>query len=136
MISRCVEVGLPEPQFAVTDGFLTTVHRATLADHAGGQAGHAGGQAGHAEDQALLPTKDAAMLRACGREAVPGEGLLAAAGYSRRTGDFRRRLERLLNRGLLEMTVPDTPRSPLQKYRLTARGKAVLTASERGDAET
>ena len=35
MISRCVEAGLPEPQFAVTDGFLTTVHRAALADHAG-----------------------------------------------------------------------------------------------------
>ena len=129
MIRRCVEAGFPEPELAVTDGLVTTVRRAALAGHAGGQAGHAG-------DQALLSTKDAAMLRACDWEAVPGEELLAAAGYSRRTGDFRRRLERLLNRGLLEMTVPDTPRSPLQKHRLTARGKAVLTASKRGDAET
>ena len=125
MIRRCVAAGLPEPEFAVTDGFVTTVRRAVLA-----------GQAGHAEDQALLSTRDVAMLRACGREAVPGEELLAAAGYSRRTGDFRRWLERLLNRGLLEMTVPDTPRSPLQKYRLTAGGKAVLANSMRGDAET
>ena len=129
MIRRCVEAGLPEPEFAVTDGFLTTVYRAALAGHAEGQVGHAG-------DQALLRTKDAAMLRACDREVVPGEELLAAAGYSRRTDDFRKLLERLLNRGLLEMTVPDTPRSPLQKYRLTARGKAVLTASKRGGAET
>ena len=88
MIRRCVEAGLPEPQFAVTDGFLTTVHRAALADHAGGQVGRAGDQVGHAEGQAgqaaggqvghaggqaLLSTKDAAMLRACDREAVPGE---------------------------------------------------------------
>ena len=181
MIRRCVAAGLPEPEFAVTDGFVTTVRRAVLAGqagHAGGQAGHAEGQAGHAEGQeghaggqeghaggqeghaggqeghvegqvghakgqashaegqALLSTRDVAMLRACGREAVSGEELLAAAGYSRRTGDFRRRLERLLNRGLLEMTVPDTPRSPLQKYRLTAGGKAVLANSMRGDAET
>ena len=205
MIRRCVEAGLPEPEFAVTDGFVTTVRRAALpgqvghaggqakgqdrgqdrgqaghaegqaghaeghaggqargqAGHAGGQAkgqaggqaGHAGGQAGHAEGQAgqdggqagqdegqagqaILSTQDAAMLRACGREAVPGEELQAAAGYSRRTGDFRRRLERLLNRGLLEMTIPDRPRSPLQKYRMTARGKAVLDASMRGGAET
>ena len=167
MIRRCVAAGLPEPEFAVTDGFVTTVRRAVLAGqagHAGGQAGHAGGQAGHAEGQAghaegqaghaegqaghaegqaghaegqaLLSTRDVAMLRACGREAVPGEELLAAAGYSRRTGDFRRRLERLLNRGLLEMTVPGTPRSPLQKYRLTAEGKAVLANSKSGDAET
>ena len=115
----------------------------------GGQAGHAmgqvGGQAGHAEGQvggqvrsqdeghAILSTKDAAMLRACGRETVPGEELQAAADYSRRTGDFRRRLERLLNRGLLEMTIPGKPRSPLQKYRMTARGKAVLDASMGGD---
>ena len=178
MIRRCVEAGLPEPEFAVTDGFVTTVRRAALPGQAGGQAGHAGGQAkgqdggqaghaegqagqaggqaggqdegqaggqdegqaggqaGHARGQAILSTQDAAMLRACGREAVPGEELQAAAGYSRRTGDFRRRLERLLNRGLLEMTIPDRPRSPLQKYRMTARGKAVLDASMRGDAET
>ena len=169
MIRRCAAAGLPEPEFAVTDGFVTTIRRAALvghadqargqvgqaeghADHAEGQAGgHAEGQVGqagghadqargqvgqaegHADpsaDQAFPSAKDAAMLRACDREAVPGEELLAAAGYPRRTGDFRRRLERLLDRGLLEMTLPDRPRSPLQKYRLTARGKAVLAASK------
>ena len=109
-------------------------HAGGHADHAGGQADHAEGQADHAggqarnpeEDQAVLSTKDAAMLRACDREDVPGEELQAVAGYSRRTGDFRRRLARLLNRGLLEMTIPGKPKSPLQKYRMTARGKAVL----------
>ena len=147
MIRRCAAAGLPEPEFAVIDGFVTTVRRTALVrrvmDHAEGQAGHAGGHADHAEGQvghadhaegqadpsggqALPSAKDAAMLRACDREAVPGEELLAAAGYPGRTGDFRRRPERLLNRGLLEMTLPDRPRSPLQKYRLTARGKAVL----------
>ena len=179
MIRRCVEAGLPEPEFAVADGFVTSIRRAARpgqaegqAGHAEGQEGHAGGQAGsqagyvggqaegqagqaggqagqaegqvghagghegQAEGQAILSAQDAAMLEACDREAVPGEELLAAAGYSRRTGDFRRRLERLLDRGLLEMTIPDRPRSPLQKYQLTARGKAVLDASLRGGAET
>ena len=155
MIRRCAAAGLSEPEFAVTDGFVTTVRRAALVrrvvghaegqvgqveGHAGqaegqvghvrGQAGHAAGQADPSEGQALPSAKDAAMLRACDREAVPGEELLAAAGYPRRTGDFRRRLERLLNRGLLEMTLPDRPRSPLQKYRLTSRGKAVLATSK------
>ena len=181
MIRRCAAAGLPEPEFAVTDGFVTTVRRVAhpgQAGHAEGQAGakqghaegqagakqghaeakrghaeghagakqghaegHAGakqgqvgGQAGQEEGQAILSAKDAAMLRACGREAVPGEELQTAAGYSRRTGDFRRRLERLLNGGLLEMTVPGKPRSPLQKYRTTARGKAVLDASVRDKA--
>ena len=124
-------------------------NRGGQAGHVEGKAGHArgqvGGQVGHAEGQvwgqasqdegqAILSTKDAAMLRACGREAVPGEELQAAAGYSRRTGNFRRRLERLLNRELLEMTIPGKPKSPSQKYRMTARGKAVLDASMRDKA--
>ena len=31
MIRRCVKAGLPEPEFAVTDGFVTTVRRQALA---------------------------------------------------------------------------------------------------------
>ena len=32
MIRRCVEAGLAEPEFAVTDGFVTTVRRATFSN--------------------------------------------------------------------------------------------------------
>ena len=56
MIRRCVEAGLPEPEFTVTDGFVTTVHRAALAT---GQAeGHAGGRADRSGDRALRSTQD------------------------------------------------------------------------------
>ena len=33
MIRRCAEVGLPEPEFAVTDGFVTTIRRASGVDY-------------------------------------------------------------------------------------------------------
>lgn len=33
-----------------------------------------------------------------------------------------------LDEGLIEMTQPDAPRSPTQKYRLTALGRQFLTA--------
>ena len=73
MIRRCVEAGLPEPEFAVTDGFVTTIRRVAIPRRVSGQAmgaavaatgrgavgygvpvqarGQAGGQAGHAEGQ-------------------------------------------------------------------------------------
>ena len=58
------------------------------------QARVAGGQA---EGQAVLAAREAAMLQAGVRGESPGEELVAAAGYSRRTGDFRKRPTRLLH---------------------------------------
>ena len=138
MIRRCVETGLPEPEFAVTDGFVTTIRRATQAGvqeeirggQARGQEGQAevqGGQAGMpAGDQAALSAKETAMLQTCLDVPVPAEALLVAAGHSSRTGHFRKWLDRLLAERLLEMTVPDKPRSPVQKYRLTDKGRAAI----------
>ena len=37
-------------------------------------------------------------------------------------------LQPALNAGLLEMTIPDKPRSSKQKYRLTEKGRAVVVS--------
>ena len=69
MIRRCAAVNLPEPEFVVTDGFVATVRRESLAGQAGVQAGVQVGV------QAVLSDKEVTMLRACLEGAVPNEEL-------------------------------------------------------------
>ena len=175
MIRRCVEAGLPEPEFAVTDGFVTTIRRVVVPGRVSGQSmgaaiaatdggavgyggpvqarGHAegqvrghvgdqegqergqvGGQARGQEGQTVLSAKEIAMLQACLGGVVPAEKLSATVGHSSRTGHFKRWLKSLLAEGFLEMTVPDKPTSPAQQYRLTDKGRAAIALD--GDGQT
>jgi hypothetical protein len=51
---------------------------------------------------------------------------MVVAGRSDRTKFRRQVLNLLLERGLLEMTIPDKPRSSKQRYRLTRAGLEYL----------
>ena len=52
--------------------------------------------------------------------------LMAVVGRVNRTKFRDQVLNPLLAKGLIEMTVPEKPKSRLQKYRLTAAGRALL----------
>ena len=149
MISRCAEAGLSEPEFAVTDGFVTTIRRMPwdvwVARQTGQpprsrlrplaypppkemevKLGSSWGQAG----VKLLSGEELALLRVCEQGAVSRAEMLQAAGFSRRAGNLSRRIERLMKEEFLERTIPEKPTSPLQKYRLTDKGRAVLAIPE------
>ncbi|MFZ2398417.1 MAG: hypothetical protein WAW31_07105 [Smithella sp.] len=55
------------------------------------------------------------------------------AGRTNRTKFREQVLKPLLEEGLLIMTIPDKPTSSIQKYRLTEKGKAVLTNLQKKD---
>ena len=73
---------------------------------------------------------EVAMLKVCAERPATGRELLAASGYSTRTGNFKRGVERHLAMNLLELTIPDKPRSGRQRYRLTAAGRLLLAGIE------
>ena len=50
------------------------------------------------------------------------DAIMAALGLSDRKSFSDRYLRPALAEGLIEMTIPDKPRSPMQRYRLTAAG--------------
>lgn len=50
-------------------------------------------------------------------------------GHNTITGQLNRAVAVLVQRGLIDMTIPDKPQRRLQKYRLTAAGRAAVAAA-------
>lgn len=123
MIRLCNEAGLREPDFAIRDGFVQTLWRPLSKKQAQAEA--------QAEAQADLTPKEIILLTACAEAPALGQDLLAAAGYQRRTGNFKRSLEKLLTEEWVALTIPDKPTSPKQRYRLTTKGQALLEARKK-----
>ena len=116
MITRCRQAGLPEPQFAVTDGFTITLER--RPDRAI-ETAVAGGT------KSALSRHQVEILRNC-LEERPLTELMALTERTDRAKFRVQVLAPMLTEGLLELTVPDRPRSSRQKYRLTEKGRALI----------
>lgn len=117
MISRCHEAGLPEPEFTISDGFVTTLHRKTQVTP---------------EVTPQVTPQVERLMRVLQGEMTRGD-LMAALNLKDRMHFINEYLAPALNAALIEMTIPDKPRSSKQKYRLTLQGKQVLKAMEKND---
>ena len=73
---------------------------------------------------------DAHILAVCFPTPLSSAEIAAALGHKQLSGNLRKALPRLRDAGLLEYTIPESPNSRLQRYRLTKKGKAThLTAN-------
>lgn len=66
-----------------------------------------------------------ALLKICLNEMNRSE-LMNALELKGRDNFLKKYLEPALDLGLIEMTQPDSPKSPTQKYRLTGKGRESL----------
>ena len=121
------EGGYPEPVWEA-NGFTTAIFRPNPEVRAAATP-----RAGPSRDQvgtkSALSRDQVAVLRKCFEE-QPVTALMELAGRSNRTKFRNQVLAPLLAAGLLELTIPDKPRSSKQRYRLTEAGRAYLTKNK------
>jgi predicted HTH transcriptional regulator len=123
MIRRCRNFGLDEPEFALTDGFVVTIRRKPeIAFKAvGGVTEEVTGEVTEevtGEVKRLLAVVVGEMKRTD----------IQAALSLRHENYFRDAyLVPALTAGIIEMTIPDKPTSSKQKYRLTRKGRDLIT---------
>ena len=78
-------------------------------------------------------TVDLQILSVCLTAPKSSADIATALGHKQLSGNLRKALPRLRCAGLLEYTVPDKPNSRLQKYRLSAKGRVLLTSAGKGE---
>jgi ATP-dependent DNA helicase RecG len=123
MIERCRNVGLLEPEFYLTDGFVTIIRRKPeLALRA---------VTPHVTPQVapqVTPPVEVLLRLLDSRGALSNTEIRKGLGLKDQKHMGERYLGPALAEGLVELTIPDKLRSSLQKYRLTTTGKALLEA--------
>ena len=142
MIAKCREWGVDIPIWEMedADGFKVVLRRPTFGGSAfPGPSGRKGrgntqvtAQVGDqvtqqvAQQVAQQVTQQVRrLLQAIGDVEVGRVMLMNAVGLKDRVGFKYSYLDPALESGLIEMTQPNSPQSPTQKYRLTAKGRAL-----------
>lgn len=123
MIVRCREAGLREPEFAVRDGFVTTIRRMVAA--AGSAPPESRPQSQPESQPESLELRVLGLLRG---GALSKARISAGLGQKEVSGQLNKVIRSLLGAESIEYTLPGKPNSRLQEYRLTAKGRAALEA--------
>ena len=142
IVRRCLEVGLPKPEYHPDNvDFKAVIWRNPgRLGLVGAQSGRSQGavgalsrgtKSGH-QVKALSPegkSVETVFERVAASCIIPRTALelMHTEGRTDRTKFKKSVLDTLLSDGILEYTIPDKPRSRLQKYRLTEKGRTLLS---------
>ena len=122
MIRRCRDAGLSEPEFTDSGGFKTTIWRAKPPEQIEVQPVSLRGEL---KSRVLNLLVDGPMSRS---------ELSKQLGHKKASGQLYNVVRDLLGDRMIEYTLPETPRSRRQQYRLTERGKTELLNLKSEDA--
>jgi predicted HTH transcriptional regulator len=125
MVKRCRKAGMRQPEFRVDSGFfiLTVWRKRFAAAEDQAEQGVESGSGWHHVGIKSAPSRhQVEILHKCLIDTGITE-LMEIAGRTDRTKFRNQVLNPLIEAGLLEMTVPDKPRSSKQKYRVTEEGR-------------
>ncbi len=124
MITRCRKAGLKEPQFRLTDGFVITLRRKpNRAFEAVGGKPQLGSELESRLESKLELLDDRVLASLSGTALSKGE-LAQSLGQKQASGALHAMIRALLKKGWISRTMPGKPNSRLQKYKLTAKGRA------------
>ena len=130
MIRRCQEAGLPEMEFAMSDGFKTIIRRkagVVTREVTGEVAGEDQPESQPESRPESQPESlaERVMLLLLQQPLAKSE-LSSGLGHKAVSGQLNKVIRLLLSEQSIEYTIPDTPNSRLQKYKLTEKGASLL----------
>ena len=125
MIRQCADAGLPEPEFAIADGFVATIRRVALSGRAAGRL--------KPRPESRPESLEAKVLSLLAAGAMSKVELSKSLGQKEISGQFNKVVRFFMRERSIEYTLPDKPRSRFQKYKLTDKGRAVASALGAGN---
>ncbi len=132
VIAMCRKAGLAPPTFEEITGAAVVTFTVNVLGPGRESAQVAGPSRDQAGTKSALSRHQVMILKSCGRDKTLLE-LMKEIGRSDRT-KFRDGLVRpLIEAALLELTIPDKPRSRMQRYKTTGAGLAMLEKERHGE---
>ena len=121
----CREHGVVEPVIEASENWVTTTILRSKSSDAGQTGAVSEWDSPQVGTKSGLSRDQVELIRKCENEKTAGE-LMQAIGRINRSKIRDNVLRPLMRAGLLEMTIPDKPRSRHQRYRLTDAGQTLL----------